>query len=476
LRALVTFTLIVCTHWALAQSYYQREFGDDRDERAVSAIESPAGGFVVAGVVTPDGGAALSDSLMVVQLDADGNQVWRKHYEGRELENHSIELLPHSDGGYYLLASKYVVTQKQDLLLHKLSASGALEWSATLERGNSTIGVAQAMMLDDGSILASVTCDSVNADPVVACVRLDAMGNQVWWQELASNATASAMTTTDLGGSIFYTWVTGRNFNGAVGQQTFLQAISEDGVLFGSFVELPGEAGGLNVKHGFPGSTYVLTKVNTLTFDSSNYVLIETDGVGNIQQQPVLNPGEFWRDVQPMAMTPDLDLILAGTALTDDFSDWEKGFFQQRQPDATIDWNNYYGFVGTERFRELFSTSTGDLFAAGCIQHSSLGRQFFVVHANESGIVGLPFLQDKPKEHLWLTSPNPCRQHITITSANRTKTAQQIKLLNLYGQQQQQWTSIRSGSNLELRALPAGIYLLQITSNDTLHTLQICVQ
>ena len=66
--------------------------------------------------------------------------------------------------------------------------------------------------------------------------------------------------------------------------------------------------------------------------------LLAADGSGTVYALDTLNPTEAWRDVRSLEIVGAGDVIIGGTAWTDDFSDWQKAFLQKQKRSISVDY------------------------------------------------------------------------------------------------------------------------------------------
>jgi len=82
-----------------AQSSFSRTFGGERDEKAMTAMETRAGAYVVAGL-TFSYGKGKSD-IWVLKLDPEGREIWRK-YLGSDDFDWANDIIETREGNYVI--------------------------------------------------------------------------------------------------------------------------------------------------------------------------------------------------------------------------------------------------------------------------------------------------------------------------------------------------------------------------------------
>lgn len=108
---------------------WNRTYGDGAQEGGYSMVQTPDGGFVIAGF-TCSYGAGGAD-FWLLKTDASGAILWNRTYggSGDEIARTVIQT---DDGGFILIGSTTSNgAGKHDTLLVKTDASGALQWNRT---------------------------------------------------------------------------------------------------------------------------------------------------------------------------------------------------------------------------------------------------------------------------------------------------------------------------------------------------------
>jgi uncharacterized delta-60 repeat protein len=154
---------------------WQKTYGGDHDDRALSIVATTDGGYAVAGA-TESFGAGSSD-IWVLKLHVDGTIAWQKTYGGDSYEA-AYAMQRTSDGGYVAAGwtSSFGVGYG-DIWVLKLNADGSVAWQNTY--GDTDMDVASTIQqtFDGGYILAcrSYVPGEEGRDFVI--LRLDANGH-----------------------------------------------------------------------------------------------------------------------------------------------------------------------------------------------------------------------------------------------------------------------------------------------------------
>jgi hypothetical protein len=189
---------------------WDRTYGGPGYEMAHSVVETPDGGYALAGgtllvktdkfgnmewnqtyersssslVAMPDGGYVMSMGKYLVKVDEFGNMKWNQTCEG------SIEsLVATDDGGYAMMISSkaswgFGYFRPTFFWLVKTDEFGNMEWNQTY--GSAMYGNVSYSLLgttfDGGYVLAGYTTRSVTESVDILLVKSDAAGNREWNQ------------------------------------------------------------------------------------------------------------------------------------------------------------------------------------------------------------------------------------------------------------------------------------------------------
>ncbi len=209
---------------------WQRAYGGTRDQRAHAVVETPDGGFVVAGTTTSFVNGRQSAWLL--RLDSSGNVIWQKAINGTGI-NVAAEVAITSDNGYIVTGYtnstggpgfnvwtfkldsngqilwqktygglgndvSHWVIQTSDggflvvggttpfgvpggkVLVLKLDSTGKIQWQRTYGNGNDH-GITGEQTLDGGYVITGwLNASTTGNDQYAWILRLDPQGNMIW--------------------------------------------------------------------------------------------------------------------------------------------------------------------------------------------------------------------------------------------------------------------------------------------------------
>ena len=138
---------------------WQKRYGrEDFDEEAHSILQTPDGGYIVAGEahVPRNLGIAYRD-VWLLKLDSGGNIQWQYAYGGSEKEERPA-IAPAEDGGYLVTAmTRSFGAGEEDVWLFKVNDQGVLQWQKTYGSSASEQPAAIRPTRDGGFVVGGQT-------------------------------------------------------------------------------------------------------------------------------------------------------------------------------------------------------------------------------------------------------------------------------------------------------------------------------
>jgi len=165
---------------------WTKTIGGPADEIGISLIQTPDGGYVIAGY-TRSFGAGEWD-VYVVKLDAHGNLQWTKTIGG-PADEIGISLIQTSDGGYAIAgATESFGAGSGDVYVVKLDAKGNLQWTKTIGGPESEGGYSLVQTSDGGYAIAGYTGSFDAGGWDVYVIKLNANGNLQWTKTISAKS------------------------------------------------------------------------------------------------------------------------------------------------------------------------------------------------------------------------------------------------------------------------------------------------
>lgn len=179
---------------------WQKTYGGNGPDRALSIQQTIDGGYVIAGYISPS--TLAERGFCVLKLDSAGDIEWQRAYGGSD-EDWPTSIQQTSDGGYIIAGiTTSFGAGDYDFWILKLSASGDIEWQKAY--GGSSFDSAQAIQQtsDGGFIIAGYTSSFGAGGSDIWILKLNHLGD-IEWQRTYGGAgsewTDSIQQTTDGG-------------------------------------------------------------------------------------------------------------------------------------------------------------------------------------------------------------------------------------------------------------------------------------
>ncbi|MFH0701770.1 MAG: hypothetical protein V2A62_05015 [Candidatus Woesearchaeota archaeon] len=157
---------------------WDKTFGGNENNRALSIQQTKDLGYIVAGQTTSKG--AGGNDAWILKLDSNGNLEWDKTFGGSSLDEvDSIQQT--KDLGYIVTGETGSKgAGEEDAWIFKLDENGNLEWDKTFGGSNSDVAYSVQQTNDGGYIVAGDT-NSKGAGSYDAWIfKLDSNGNLEW--------------------------------------------------------------------------------------------------------------------------------------------------------------------------------------------------------------------------------------------------------------------------------------------------------
>jgi hypothetical protein len=182
---------------------WTKTIGGPETEEGRSLIQTSDGGYAIAGY-TESFGAGEWD-VYVVKLDAKGNLQWTRTIGGKKLEV-GVSLIQTPDGGYAIAGyTKSFGTGEWDVYVVKLDAKGNLQWNKTIGGPAHEIGFSLIQTSDGGYAITGATRSFGAGGTDVYVVKLDANGSLQWTKTIGGkkeDGSTSLIQTSDGGYAI----------------------------------------------------------------------------------------------------------------------------------------------------------------------------------------------------------------------------------------------------------------------------------
>jgi len=191
---------------AKGQLEWQKTFGGEGSDGAMSIQQTTDGGYIVAGWTESFGSGG--HDVYILKLNAKGQLEWQKTFGG-EGSDGAMSIQQTTDGGYIVAGwTKSFAYRGQEVYILKLNAKGEVGWQKTFggEYGDGAMSIQQTT--DSGYIVAGWTWSFGSGEDDIYILKLNAKGEVEWHKTFGSEGSDGAMSiqqTTD-GGYIVAGW------------------------------------------------------------------------------------------------------------------------------------------------------------------------------------------------------------------------------------------------------------------------------
>jgi hypothetical protein len=222
---------------------------------------------------------------------------------------------------------------------------------------------------------------------------------------------------------------------------------------------------------GFLAVGYVF---DTLTSHDALYMM-RTNAAGDTLWTRQLKPTGAAAQAAAMSGTMDGGYVIAGSI---DWTDSARVWLLKTDAQADTVWTSILGGPGRETGSDVEQTADGGYVIAGT--SDSAGGSLLLIKTDSLGhvLVGLAEGGPPARERIGLSvSPNPASGITLIDYSLPGRSAAALKLYDVAGCQVGSWVGLRtSGLRLDVRSIPAGVYLLRLESDSGSATRKLVIE
>ncbi len=315
--------------------------------------------------------------IYLVKTDAGGNEIWSKNFGG-SANDEAERVQKVNDGGYIIVGT----TESQgngakDIYLLKVNTQGQQEWEIVLGDQYDDLGNSVIQTKDQGFLVVGGLTDVTNAVKDVSVHKLSATGALEWsatYGELLKDEIAYDVVDTENGYLILGKRGVGEN------SDIFLVKIDYVGnVVWQKDFERPGFDLGFSLVKTFDGNFVIAGQIELGTGDSknTNVYLIKVDPSGHIVWDNHYGENEKWvyEDAYFVSTTVDNKLIVSGRNKS-------AALLMIVGDDGEMEWMKSYGDENAAESKIAFcavQNKTGSFVVVGGEPNSSSGNAFLLM-------------------------------------------------------------------------------------------------
>ena len=301
---------------------FEKTFGREGEDRALSGLETSDGGYILAGY--------LSNNVFIVKTDAGGNEEWSVEYNHDDgAGNHKIRSIKETSDGGYIAFGELMTASAEEPGMIKIDHAGNIEWT---KRGDEVVTSLMAGVgyikdgleaLDGGYVfIQSFDPNTMGVStPSIAKIDSDGQSNSEneWFKSYSENLTFRSIIESNNG----YI-VSGFSSNGSCSNAKIILKVDSSGneewiKYYDSSWD--NSVGSFNqIKETSDGGYITIGKIQPLNntteckSDGNNKILLlKTDSEGNLEWTQTFVTGGSWANTEGTSVdhTDDGGYVLA---------------------------------------------------------------------------------------------------------------------------------------------------------------------
>lgn len=349
-------------------------------------------------------------------FDASGDSIWSYDQSLRGLV---YALLATGDGGCLIAGRDSML----DMGLIKLDSAGHEEWNRGYDdprvQGSAAYDVAETR--DSGFILCGDAVDYMGS--YVRLVRTDSQGETLWT----------------------------RLYSGPVGPS--LQAVCE------------------TPDRGFLA---VGSEFDTLQAQNAVY-LMRTDSNGAVIWTRNISPPGAGTEALALRETCDSGYVIAGTI---DWGDSARAWLVKLDANADTIWTSVLPGNGREQANDIWQTADGGYVLAGTSDPPNDSMVLFKTDSLGYVPLGIAVGKSTVHERIALSvEPNPASGVAFVHCSLPEESRASLRLYDVTGSQVRSWLGLRTSPfRIDVRSMPAGVYLLRLESGSGSATRKLVIE
>jgi uncharacterized protein YuzE len=308
LALLSVFLVAIFTEYAYAQVRFARTYGGTNNDGAYSVRQTSDGGYIVAGRTSSFGAGAWD--FFLVKTDANGNVQWAKTYGQTNWDRaHFVQQTP--DGGYIVGGRISPVTAAiDDVLLIKTDANGNIIWAKTYGGSNDEDVFSFQQTSDGGYIVAGHTNSFGAGNFDIFLIKTDANGNLQWAKTYGGTGDdlAYSVQQTSDGGYI----MAGRtgSFGAGGGDIILIKTDANGNIIWAKTYGGTSGDEAYSVQQTSDGGYIMAGRTGSFGAGGGDIILIKTDANGNIGSCGIV------RNASPTVTTPSVTVTSPSLTVT----------------------------------------------------------------------------------------------------------------------------------------------------------------
>jgi len=362
--------------------YFLRTYDFGPVDHGYDIVQLEDGGFIVVGAAYVKDKA--SQDVILLRLDAEGNQLWVKNYGGVWKDiGHSVS--PTQDGGYIITGETESYTNgRTDLWLIKTDGEGAMQWSKHFGYKDYDSGE-QVLELRAGGYMVVGYCDvPTSAGSSLWVIRTDELGNLIWEKTLGDSERdlgSSIVETAD--GDIIVAGSTELQGNGSSALWLLKMAVAGgDSLIWERVLDGTNSKSCSEMLQGEDGSIALIGHMFDIVTRKSNMLFVKSDETGDMITERKLHEDAI---ASSFEQTADGGYIVCG--YNDPWpEDITSVILLKLDANGNTLWKNVINISLHDRAQAVINTSDGGYILAGStFSPGDAEHDLLIIKTDQSG-------------------------------------------------------------------------------------------
>ncbi|MCK6693733.1 MAG: PQQ-binding-like beta-propeller repeat protein, partial [Thermoanaerobaculia bacterium] len=366
---------------------FQNTYGTTADERGITGIEMPGGGYLVGGNITQNG----DQDILVARLDASGEVLWSKRYGSTNQTEAIFDLQTRPDGGFFI---SFTLGTPADAAFAVCDPDGNVQFSRRIitSAGSFTDVFYDIIATSDGGYLAAGSFSpNDNSNWSAFFLKMDAAGATQWYRGWNNTGTDFVTGVRELPGSGYIASGYGNSFGLGGNHDGIAYRLDAAGnLLWTKAYGTASEGGFSDVAIAADGG--FLFAAGLWNFNTPNTPeggIVRTDANGNLLWTRIYRPSNNldW-ETAGLVNTPDGNFVIAGRNRPNTGD--TKAYLLKIDASGQLIWSKQYGGPGLESLSDVRALTSGDLLWTGRTTSAGSGSgDIYVLKTDADGYAGL---------------------------------------------------------------------------------------
>ncbi|MFQ5906313.1 MAG: T9SS type A sorting domain-containing protein [bacterium] len=472
--------LIILAESLPAQLTFERTYGGVQADWGRSVLQTPDGGYVIAGCTESSGAGGFDVHL--IKIDSLGDMLWEKTYGGSS-DDLGYSVRQTTDGGYIVVGE----TQSfgagwEDVYLVKTDAFGDTLWQKTCGGASHDMGYSVEQTLDGGYIVVGASRSFAAGWYSVYLVKTDSLGDILW-------QTTSGGIDGDYGYSVHRTpdgeyVIGGETESFSVGLSDFWLIKTDflGGVVWDTTYGGAADDHGYSLQPTLDGGYVFVGQSYSFGADADVYV-IRTDSSGNVLWDTTYGSSSF--DVgYSVQQTSDGGYVIAGRR--ESLGAGGDVYLIKTDSSGDVLWERTFGGSSDDVGYSVQQTLDGGYVIAGHTESFGAGGgDIYLIKTDENGVVGLEektsrFNVEGSRIELLQNQPNPLHTSTEIHFSLGVVGSVTLEIYNASGRLVRRLVDNETPSNFEFpnsifwdgrdqtgREVVSGVYFCRLEAGDS---------